>query len=84
MSNWYIAGLFDQTKLIEYSQNDAFFYCNKWRPELFNPTRNIEGYSRGILLYQYNQQITYEPYKYLVIEPSKEMKILLIRHGADP
>lgn len=42
--NYYAAGLVDQTKLIEYRMQDAFLYCNDWRPELLNNEKDIKGY----------------------------------------
>lgn len=39
--NYYAAGLVDQTQLIEFGLEDDFFYCNEWRPELFDPDKEI-------------------------------------------
>lgn len=42
--SWYVAGLVDQTKLIEYNMIDDFYYCQKWRHELFNRDAKITYY----------------------------------------
>lgn len=51
-ANWYAAGLIDQTKLIEYNMVDDFFYCQEWRPELFNKNAKITYYEKKITYYE--------------------------------
>lgn len=42
--NWYVAGLVDQVKLIEYNMVEDIRYCQKWRPELLNRDAKITYY----------------------------------------
>ena len=42
--NWYAAGKVEQTSLIEFSYEEDFLYCHKWRPELLNPNYKISVY----------------------------------------
>ena len=51
-THWYAAGLVDQTQLIEFGMEDDFLYCQKWRPELFDQDKMIEGYKRHFNDYQ--------------------------------
>lgn len=43
--NYYVAGLVDQTQLIEYGMVDDFLYCNDWRPELLDLDKQIESFN---------------------------------------
>ena len=51
-TNYYTAGLIDQTQLIEYGMEDDFIYCNDWRPRLFDQDKRITGYKVITQLYR--------------------------------
>ena len=57
--NYFTAGIIDQHQLIEFSHNDTYFYCQKWRPSHLNINYLITGYGHVSLKVPKNKDINW-------------------------